>query len=336
MEDSPKILVKLPNKLGDTIMASSFLDAVKNYYPESQLDVIMAKGITDLKFFMPEIDHVYEFSKNEYSGLKGNYKFGRMIARNDQYDLFFCLPFSFSSAISGFFSSSKIKIGYNTEGRGFLFNKAYKLPPNLHVVEDYIGLLEQFLGKKIQFSPPQLVIKKPIEYPLPGGEYVVLNVRSGPPSRFIPISKAVEIIVALKEKYPFEIVLTGATFEKDYINEIEDQVKADYPVINLAGKTSIIELGWVLKNAKAMITTDSGNGHFANALGTKTVVLFGAGLQSRCHPYNKKIFRPLQLLEMECVPCRSELCKYNDNRCLANIENDLILKSMEELLKEGD
>ena len=336
MEDSPKILVKLPNKLGDTIMASSFLDAVKNYYPESQLDVIMAKGITDLKFFMPEIDHVYEFSKNEYSGLKGNYKFGRMIARNDQYDLFFCLPFSFSSAISGFFSSSKIRVGYNTEGRGLLFNKSYKLPPDLHVVEDYIGILEQFLDRKIHFSPPQLVINESIDFALPDKDYIVFNVRSGPPSRFIPITKAVELIKVLKEKYPYAIVLTGAPFEKNYINEIEDQVKADFPVINLAGKTSIIELGWVLKNATAMITTDSGNAHFANALGTKTVVLFGAGLQSRCHPYNKKIFRPLQLLEMECVPCRSELCKYNDNRCLANIENDLILKSMEELLKEGD
>ena len=107
MEDSPKILVKLPNKLGDAIMASSFLDAVKNYYPESQLDVIMAKGITDLKFFMPEIDHVYEFSKNEYSGLKGNYKFGRMIARNDQYDLFFVCPFPFHQLSPVFFLQAK-------------------------------------------------------------------------------------------------------------------------------------------------------------------------------------------------------------------------------------
>ena len=80
-------------------MATSFLKAVKSNYPESQLDVIMTKGLTDLKFFMPYIDHVYEFSKKEFSGAIGNYKFGRMIAKNDTYDLFFCLPFSFSSAI---------------------------------------------------------------------------------------------------------------------------------------------------------------------------------------------------------------------------------------------
>jgi ADP-heptose:LPS heptosyltransferase len=193
----------------------------------------------------------------------------------------------------GFFTSSKIRIGCNTEGRGFLFNKSYTLPPDLHVVEDYVGLLEQFLGRKINFEPPQLVLHKPVDYPLPE-EYIVLNVRSGPPSRFIPVPKAVEIIRAVKEKYDDEIVLTGAPFEKDYIDEVENLMKADAPVINLAGKTSIIELGWVLQNARAMITTDSGNAHFANALGTKTVVLFGAGLQSRCYPYNKNLIRSLQ------------------------------------------
>lgn len=313
-------------------MSTSFLKAVKSHFPESQLDVIMGKGIKDLRFFMPYIDHVYEFSKKEYPGPIGNYKFGRMISKKETYDLFFCLPFSFSSAISGFFSSSKTRVGYSTEGRGVLFNSSFKLEPDLHVVEDYIGLLENYLAKKIHFDPPQLEINQAIDFALPDEEYIVLNVRSGPPSRFIPISKSVEIIKTITGKYPYPIVLTGAPFEKDYINEIENQVKQKYPVTNLAGKTSIIELGWVLKNAKAMITTDSGNAHFANALGTKTIVLFGAGLQSRCHPYNKKIFRPLQLLEMECVPCRSEKCKYGDNRCLSNIDDRLILNSLQELL----
>ncbi len=331
MAKAPKILVKLPNKLGDTVMASGFLKALKKEYPESQLDVIMAKGIADLKFFMPEIDRVYEFSKKEYSGAIGNYKFGRMIARQEKYDLFFCLPFSFSSAILGFFTGSRIRIGYNTEGRGFLFNRSYKFPPGLHVVEDYVGLLEQFLGRKLVFEPPRLEMYGHVDYPLPE-EYIVLNVRSGPPSRFIPVSKAVEIIRAVSEKHDYKIVLTGAPFEKDYIDGIEDLVKGDYPVLNLAGKTTITELAWVLKNAKAMITTDSGNAHFANALGTKTVVLFGAGLQSRCHPYNKNLIRSLQLLDMECVPCRSERCKYGDNRCLTNIDNALIVQSLDELL----
>ena len=261
-----KILVKLPVKLGDTIMASAFLVALKRQFPDATIDVIMAKGLEGLKAFMPYVNHIYLFSKKEYSGPFGNYKFGREIAKYLKYDLFFCLPHSFSSAIAGFFTNSKRRIGHNTENRGFLFTDKYKLPPGLHVVEDYLNLLENYLGEKVTFNPPKLEFTENIDFSLPEKDYIVLNVRSGPPSRFIPIPKAVEIIKSLKEKYPYEVVLTGAPFEKEYIDEIADQVDADYPVINLAGKTSIIELGWVLKNAIAMITTDSGNAHFANAL----------------------------------------------------------------------
>jgi ADP-heptose:LPS heptosyltransferase len=143
----------------------------------------------------------------------------------------------------------------------------------------------------------------------------------------------VDLIDEINDRYPHPIVLTGAPFEKEYLDEITEKVKHKNQVLNYAGKTSIIELGWVLKHARVMITTDSGNAHYANAVGTPSVVLFGAGLQSRCHPYNKDILRSLQLLDLECVPCRSEQCKYGDNRCLTNIENEQIFAALDELIK---
>jgi ADP-heptose:LPS heptosyltransferase len=213
-----------------------------------------------------------------------------------------------------------------------LLTDAYDLPPGLHVVEDYLSLLSLYLNKDIEPDPPELSLPNDLSFALATDNYVILNVRSGPPSRFIPVAKAVEIIKAIKSSYPYDIVLTGAAHEKEYIDEIERRVTPEYPIINLAGKTSIPELGYVLQRAKVMITTDSGNAHFANALGTGTVVLFGAGLQSRCHPYKKDLVRALQLLDLDCVPCRSETCKFGDNRCLANIDNASILAAVDELL----
>jgi len=259
-----------------------------------------------------------------------------MISKQAKYDLFFCLPSSFSAALTGFFTKSKKRIGHNTESRGFLFTNKYPLPPNLHVVEDYLNLLDNFFGEKIEFEPPTLEFEKPVDFYLPESQYLVLNVCSGPPSRFIPVAKSVNIIHELYARYNCKIILTGAPNEVDYIGQIEGLVKEEADVFNLAGKTSIIELGWVLKNAKAMITTDSGNAHYANATGTKTVVLFGAGLQSRCQPFNDKIFRPLQLLDLECVPCRFEHCKFGDNRCLANIDSSAIIASLDELIGQPE
>ena len=330
-----KILVKLPVKLGDTVMASSFLTELKTRFPASRVDVIMEAGLTDLKYFIPVIDHMYPFSKKKYSGLSGNYRFGRWISGYEKYDLFFCLPSSFSSALAGFFTGSRVRVGYKTEGRAFLFSKSYKKTPHIHVLEEYVELLEKFTGEKIGYKAPEFRFREPIDYPLPG-DYVVLNACSGPPSRYIPVAKAVRIIKNIKQNFPFDIVLTGAPAEEAYLAEIVRDAGKDARVINLAGKTSIIELGWVLKNARAMVTTDSGNAHFANAFGTRAVVLFGAGLPWRARPYNGKLIRSLALEDLDCVPCRSEQCKYHDNRCLANIDDALIIRSMKELLNMND
>ena len=196
-----------------------------------------------------------------------------------------------------------------------------------------MDLLNNYFGEEVPFDPPKLEMNKTAEFKFTDKKYIVINACSGPPSRFIPISKAVSIIRSVKATHPYEIVLTGAPNEEEYVNKIASNALRENgdTVINLAGKTSIVELGWVLKNAEVVITTDSGNAHYANALGTKTVVLFGPGLQARCHPYNKGIIRSLQL-DLECVPCRKETCKFGDNRCLGNIGDRDILKALEDLM----
>ena len=52
--------------MGDTIMAAYFLRAVKETFPESHLDVIIAKGLTDLLAFMPYVDSYHKYSPHKF------------------------------------------------------------------------------------------------------------------------------------------------------------------------------------------------------------------------------------------------------------------------------
>jgi lipopolysaccharide heptosyltransferase II len=327
-----KILVKLPVKLGDTIMAAYFLRAVKEYFPESQLDVIVARGLSDLLTLMPYVDNYHEFSKQEYSGPLGNYHYGRKIARNEQYDLFFCLPFSFSSALSGFFTRSKIRVGFKTEHRGFLFTKAIQRPKGLHIVEEFNYLLQSYTGKEVHFAPLDFQPNNDSGFDLPAYKMLVLNIKSGPPSRSIPVQKAISIVQEALQRYEFDIVLTGAPNETTYISEVKGAYSGESRVHNLAGKTSISELCYLISKAECMITTDSGNAHIANAVATPTVVLFGAAHPHRAKPFDQSISRILRKEEMDCVPCQSEHCRYGDNRCLSGIENAKIFEALDDLL----
>ena len=81
-----KILVRLPNWLGDVIMSTSFLSALKKAYPESEIDVIIKKELADLLNYCNDINFIYKFSKKENSGISGLYAFGKSICKRKKYD----------------------------------------------------------------------------------------------------------------------------------------------------------------------------------------------------------------------------------------------------------
>src|ERR1700753_2887306 len=120
-----KILIRLPNWLGDVVMSTAFVAAVQQLYPNSQVDVIIKKELSGIADLIPGLHKVYPFSKQEYKGLKGVFRFGKTF-RNEKYDLFFCLPDSLSSAVMAWATGAKQRIGFGKEGRFFLLSKSYK------------------------------------------------------------------------------------------------------------------------------------------------------------------------------------------------------------------
>ena len=332
VQNPAKILVKLPVKMGDTVMAAYFLRAVKALYPNCQLDAIVAKGLEELMDFMPYVDNMHAFSKKEYPGPKGNYRYGKLIRKREKYDVFFCLPFSFSSALMGYFTGAKVRIGYKTEFRGIFLSNAIKRPKGLHIVEEFNYLLERYSGKKEGFKPLSFKPRKWHNFQLTHLSKLILNVKSGPPSRSIPVEKGVSLVKLLLSLFPHEVLLTGAPNESVYISEIKKEFRNEPRVIDLSGKTTLSQLAYVISKADCMVTADSGNAHLANAVGTPTVVLFGAAYTHRAKPYNDSISRILQRSDMDCVPCESEHCKYGDNRCLTNINNVEIVSSIKALV----
>src|ERR1041385_1226182 len=142
-----KILIRLPNWLGDVVMSTAFVGAVKQLYPDAQVDVIIKKELGAIASFIPGLNKIHLFSKQEYQGLQGVYRFGKALG-TEKYDLFFCLPDSLSSAVMGWATRAKKRIGFGKEGGGFLMTNTYKKPANLHRTDEYVTLLEQFTGDR--------------------------------------------------------------------------------------------------------------------------------------------------------------------------------------------
>ncbi|HEX4956695.1 MAG TPA: lipopolysaccharide heptosyltransferase II [Lacibacter sp.] len=308
------ILVRLPNWLGDMVMSTAFIKAVEQQYPTALIDVIVKKGLGELIPFFPAVNQVYLFDKSEYQGLSGAFRFGKMISIQKKYDLFFCLPDSFSSALMGYAAGARQRIGYKNEMRSILFTHSYQKDNSKHRASQYVHLLNQYKGNhnkvtvELQHSVATVHNR------------VIINCNSEAGSRRLPVEKAVTMIQQLQQQFSnFEWILIGSTKEKQHVDAIVQQLPAG-SVTNMAGATGLKELTELLASASLVVSTDSGPAHVANAAGVKTIVLFGAGNEQQTAPYNKTACKTVRHGSLSCEPCIKNKCRFGDPKCLLELD----------------
>jgi lipopolysaccharide heptosyltransferase II len=318
-----KILVRLPNWLGDMVMSVAFIEQLPHFFPGAEVSVIAKKGIHELLPYFPATKYQFIFSKDEYKGFHGLWKFGREINATEKFDLFFCLPDSFSSAFMGYATGSKKRIGYKKELREILLTNTYSKPKNIHRVEEYIKQLEFFTGQNAS------EINVELHHNIAKQDHVVVNINSEASSRRLTVAKAIEIINRLRQSIPHKIILIGGPKEKAFVEEVFNQLQDKKNIEPVAGKTSLSQLIEVLAAAKLMLTTDSGPAHLANALSTQTIVLFGAGNENNTAPYNKEKLSVIRLGKLSCEPCQKNICvQFSTPQCLELLESDTIINKV--------
>ena len=320
-----KILIRLPNWLGDVVMSTAFVRAVQQLYPGSQVDVIIKKELSDIPGFIPGIHKIHSFSKQEYKGLSGVYRFGKQL-RSENYDLFFCLPDSLSSAVLGWASRARKRIGYGKEGRFFLLTNSYAKPLKQHRVDEYLGLLEKFTGKVIDERKVEITVSNEEGH---DNKFIIVNFNSEAESRRMPADKAKHLLGVLCDAFPgYQFGLFGSPKEKGFIDSLLGD-RDDQQIINYAGKTRLGQLAGHMASSKAMITTDSGPAHLANAIGLPTIVLFGAGDETNTAPYNKERLTVLRAGKLGCEPCVRNTCKlYGVPKCMELLDEIKIVNAL--------
>lgn len=313
-----KILVRLPNALGDMVMSTAFIAVLYKQYPQAIIHIILKKEISETAELIPYPVVIHKFSKSEHKGLAGLYKFGKTL-REEKFDLVFCLPESISSTVMCWATNAKQKIGFSNFLNSLLFTKSFPRPKNTHRVLEYVSLLERFTNQK--FSNYQTELKAETRT----DDLVLINFNSEAISRKMPFDKAVSLLNDLSEHFPnTKFGLIGSTKEVQYVESLVNQ----FPTKNftsLAGKTTIKSLASLMKAAKFMLSTDSGPSHLANSLGVPLLVLFGAGDENNTAPFNKKDLNILRLGELPCEPCVKNTCMYGLPKCLELLENKNIL-----------
>ena len=329
------VLVRLPNWLGDVVMATGFVQELQRRVPEARVDVILKKELADLAGFLPGVSRVYLFSKSHYSGLKGALTFGRQIAAQRKYDLFFSLPDSFSSALVGWATGSRHRIGYRRELRSPLLSHAYLKPKGKHRVEEYVHLLERYFGYEAAGIRVKLGEKPGAgEGGVAYGEAeskIILNFNSEAQSRRMPVEKAIRIVDRLRKATVSDLILIGSPKEVPFVEAIWQGLADQRQVFSAAGQTTLPQLAQLIQSADLMVSTDSGPAHLAYSQGTRLLVFFGAGDETNTGPYHAEGAEVMRAPGVKCS-CRSNTCRYGVPPCLLQLDEEQIVSRVLALL----
>ena len=139
----------------------------------------------------------------------------------------------------------------------------------------------------------------------------------------------------LNNQFAAMIILTGGKSDAQLGEKIMELASdSDKYIIDLTGKTTLWQLGNLIKHCDIYITCDSGPMHISAALNTPTIALFGTTDPIRHRPYGDGHI--VIKKDMKCSPCYKRECKYKSFACMEAIEVDDVVEAFANYFRSED
>lgn len=334
-----KILVRAPNWLGDAVVSLPALRAVRARFPKAHLAALARSGVADLYRRETCCDQVIVCRKGR------RWRVAREL-RAQGFDCAILLPNSFDAALVAWLARIPRRIGYARDRRGWLLTDAVapplggETPPHERFYYMELlwraGMLEELPAMEtIELSHVEqareagaaLFRQMGLEGPVIGLSPGAQNSRA---KQWMP-EGFTEAAVRLAGELEAAVALFGSEAERELAQGIAEAVRrAGYPVLNLAGETSLERFIELAAACRVFLTNDSGAMHVAAATGVPTVAIFGPTIVEATGPVSARarvVREPV-----ECSPCMLRDCPI-DHRCMRRITAERVAQAARELLE---
>lgn len=302
-----KIIIRLPNWLGDLVMATPVVRGVKTALRDVHLTVVCLKAFEELLSCDPHIDEILTLDKNIIKNLKtGNFDLGILLTN------------SFSSAYHFFRGGVKRRIGFAKDWRSFLLTDPVPYAKELHQEARYKKLLAP-LGITASCDPKIYADKLPA---LDGeSRKMRVGISFGAafgPAKCWPLSRYLNVAKALLKNGDVAVFF----FDSSPSPVVQNFCLENEGAVNLTGKTSLKLFASYLKSMDLLLTNDSGPMHLSSALDTDLVAIFGSTSPLLTGPRFGEVIKK----EIACSPCFKRECP--SLKCLLDISEEEVLEKI--------
>jgi heptosyltransferase-2 len=350
-----KVLVVQPSWVGDAVMATPALRALRDLYPGAHVSYLMKRYVKPLYTGMPWADQLITYRTGKTRAKAGKGQFFDLAARlrSANFDLAVLLPNSFKSALVCKMAGIRRVVGYERDGRSFLLTD--KLLPQKEngkfiptpIIKYYLGIAH-YLGSASRDLRMQLFVTPAelretrdvlarcgldpdVNRPASAGRPPMVLLNPGSNYGAAKLWKAeyfAELADRLIDELGAAVLLSAAPKERPIVETIKRYMR--HAPVDLANKgLTLGSLKEIVRRSDLMVTNDTGPRHIAAAFDVPVVTVFGP-----THPQWTEIYYPRERqvsVKVFCGPCQKKTCPL-DHRCMTQVTPGMVYEAATGLL----
>jgi ADP-heptose:LPS heptosyltransferase len=314
---NPRILVIQLKRVGDVLVTTPVLPAIKKALPDAEIHFLVDKSFAPLLENNPFVDQIQVFDR------KAPWITWRLLSKAS-YDRIIDFQSSPRSVIAGVASGAPVRAGFTVPFWGRFFKKRIARPSGMSpVVDGKMELVRAVVDHPGDPEPRRLFLRTAER------EWARSNIpkTSGSVIGLIPTHRRDsrrwlgEYFVALARKLGKRGHLIGWFWgpgEKTYVEALQRQV----PVSWMIPQATLRQMAAILERCRLAVANDNGPMHLAVAVGTPTVTIYGPTEPASWNP-GGPLHRALQAVGVSCLGCNLNRCPFA-HECMRDLSPEAV------------
>jgi ADP-heptose:LPS heptosyltransferase/lauroyl/myristoyl acyltransferase len=278
IEKKLKIFIRMPNWLGDIIMAIPLVKAIRHARPDAQVILIARSHFVQFLENLRLADRILPLAPKSKKYYQQLFEYRRL-----RPDFLVRLVNSTTADIE-----TLILNATHSFAQQFPHKKRPWFSTRISINFDHLADVHQ--EKTTQFFAQEMGYLStwdltPLDLNIEPSRTIGLICGSeNSPTKRWPTSHWIDLIAILLKQTTANIMLFGTSTDAAITQEIKDQFSDEKRVIDRAGKTNLPAFVDEMATCKLVIGNDTGGVHLSNFLGIPTVVLFGPTNPNKTRP----------------------------------------------------
>lgn len=281
---SKKILIARLDRIGDVVLSTPVIKAVRDAYPDSHIAMMVRPHAREIVEGNPYLSEVIIYDKGgAHKGIAGNFKFIQEL-KAKKFDIAIALHPTARTHMVLSLAGIPERIGYDRKA-GWLLTK--KIPHTKqfgmkHEIDYTLDILK-YIGiepkARALYMPTNDASERKIEEILKENGVrdsdILTAIHPGAScaSKRWSIANFADVANGLIEKYGVRVAVISGSNDKHFGDKLASLIKKG--CINLSGKTGIGDIASLLRRARLFISNDSGPVHVGCAVGVPVIAIFG-------------------------------------------------------------